>query len=59
MVTIPNIDAIVELVLREARSRPRQDMIFHIYNVTMEIQLSLMEIMDNLADEERRDKDVK
>jgi type II secretory ATPase GspE/PulE/Tfp pilus assembly ATPase PilB-like protein len=57
MVEISNIDAIIELILREARARAGQDIVFHTYRVCMEIQTRIMEVMDKAGEEERRKKE--
>ena len=56
MVEISNIDAIIEFILREARSRSGKDLTFHVYRVCMEIQTRIMELMDKAREEERRKK---
>jgi type II secretory ATPase GspE/PulE/Tfp pilus assembly ATPase PilB-like protein len=51
------IDDIVEMVLKEARGREGQDIVFHTYRVCMEIQTRIMEVMDKAREEERRKKE--
>jgi len=57
MVEISNIDAIVELILREARARKGFELQTRISMVQREVIVKLGEIMDNLEQEERRKKD--
>lgn len=57
MVEISNIDAIIELILREARARKGPSLTTRVYNVIREIDRSVGDIMENLSDEERRKKD--
>jgi len=48
------IDEIVEMILKEARARDRVDLISNIYSVMMDIEKSIVQIMENIRIEERR-----
>ncbi|MBA7494442.1 hypothetical protein ES702_05018 [subsurface metagenome] len=54
MVEISNIDAIIELILREARGRKGPSLVVKIYNVHNEIDRRLGEAMEKYSNEERR-----
>lgn len=49
------MDEIIELIIKEARSRPGKDLERKIYRVIAEAHVRLMMILDNLADQERED----
>jgi len=57
MTEISNIDAIIELIMREARARKGDDLIHRTYTVQVLIDERLTEIRENLREEERRKKD--
>jgi len=48
------IDDIVEMVLKEARRRPRKDLVSNIYSVALDINSAMMLILADLREEERR-----
>ena len=51
------IDDIVELILQEARSRDRKDLISTINSVVNEVNLHLMIVFEIIKEDERRDKE--
>jgi len=51
------IDEIVELILKEARARKRQDLVGAINSVKNEVMLKFTVIYDNIREEERRKKE--
>jgi hypothetical protein len=51
------IDDIVEMVLKEARGRSREDNVANIYAVMMDIDDKIIKILVNIRDEERRKKE--
>lgn len=57
MTEISNIDAIIELIMREARSRKVGDLTTRIYRVHREVSERINEVMENTAEEERREKE--
>jgi len=57
MVEISNIDAIVELILREARSRKRMNLIQRILDVHSEVFGELVKIFDTIKKEEMKEKE--
>lgn len=54
MPEISNIDAIVELILREARGRTGKEIGTHIQAVMMDVNRGVLDVLDVLRDEERR-----
>lgn len=54
MVEISNIDAIIELIMREARARKGPSLVVKIYNVHNEIDRRVGEIMADYSNEEKR-----
>lgn len=58
MVEISNIDAIIELILREARAREDPNRIQNILNVHSEVFGELIKIFDTMKKEESRKKDA-
>ena len=54
MVEISNIDAIIELILREARSRKGLSLVTRIYNVHNEVNRKIGEVMNNFHIDELR-----
>jgi len=57
MVEISNLDAIIELILREARARKGPSLTTRVYNVVREVDRSIGDIMETLSHEERRKKE--
>jgi len=53
MVEISNIDAIIELILREARTRVRNDLAYGIHEVMTELSERTHKIWVSLNEEER------
>lgn len=50
------IDDIFAAIIKEARSRPGKDMVKKLYTVSMEIGTRLMAVMDQIREEEGREK---
>lgn len=50
------IDEIFEMVMKEARSRPGNDLVKKTYCVIAEVHTRLMEAMEEIRADERRDK---
>lgn len=48
------IEEIVEMILKEARSRKGRDLGGQIYAVLMQVDKEIIDMMDNLREEERR-----
>jgi len=57
MAEISNIDAIVELILREARAVKGNHLISRSYLVLGEVANKLSDVLDTFKEEERRKKD--
>jgi len=56
MPKISNIDAIIELILREARARSRWDNYTNIFTVKRDINKRIDKILSDIKEEERRKK---
>jgi len=56
MVEISNIDATIDLILREARARKAGDLITRIYRVHREVSERINEVMEKTAEEVSRKK---
>jgi len=50
------IDQIVELILKEARTRTSKDLVANIHTVYSEVSGRILQTMDRLREEERRGK---
>ncbi|MBA7496091.1 hypothetical protein ES702_06689 [subsurface metagenome] len=57
MAKISNIDAIIELVLREARARAEQDLTGRIAMVLTDVIRKACDIIDTEKQDQRRQKD--
>ena len=57
MVEISNIDAIIELILREARARKGTPLTTRIYEVSSDVNLQVFKLVENYRNEERRKKE--
>lgn len=51
------IDDIVEMILKEARARKGKDLVGQINSVMNEATTKIMGILDNIREEERREKE--
>lgn len=50
------IDEIVDLILKEARTRKGNDLVTNIHNVTLQVTLKVIQILDQTRQEERRQR---
>lgn len=57
MVEISNIDAIVELIMREARARKDMNLIQRILDVHSDVFAELVKIFDTIKREEMKEKE--
>jgi len=57
MTEISNIDAIIDLIMREARARKGLSLVTRIYTVTSEVDRRIGDIMRDFSHEERKQKE--
>jgi len=58
MAEISNIDAIIELIMRDARARAKHDIAYGLHEVMSELSHRTQDIYNTLREEEKANADV-